>query len=132
MKRYNRIPKSLIPDIIPALEGAHEKWIRGESQTEKTYVDWWWAEGKFPCSLCHFKDNHKEKCPLADKPCGHELNGTGCAIEWNRCKDAIRNNDFPEYHKQSALMRDRIGGLLNKARDMHSRTIYAVKVIANK
>ncbi len=121
MKPYNRIAKSLIPKIIPVLEKARKKWIKGTEQTEETYWDWFNKVGYENCSLCNMfstiiKNRNcynidGKRCPLKD-------NKQECCVEFHACFGAWDDNDFESFHKYAILLRDRIGKLLDKARKM--------------
>ena len=120
MKRYNRIAKSLIPDIIPALEKAHEKWIKGAEQREGIWIDWWDGSGLNYCGLCDFlrvsgelNCYYKPRCPLRDF-----IFFDSCCYEWCQMRNARNHYNYIEFHKNAILLRDRIGKLLERARRM--------------
>ncbi|HDY88700.1 MAG TPA: hypothetical protein ENH82_11405 [bacterium] len=121
MKRYNRIWKSLFPDIIPALEKAHEKWIEGANQAELHYISWWQNKGKSPCSLCDLIDGNTDKrCPLDDYNHCAVNDGDKCCIEWENCYEAADEDegDYPKFNKNAIMLRARIGKLLERAKGM--------------
>ncbi len=103
-----------------------DKWTEGAQCTEENYLGWWSERG---CKKCSFCDYYciimgcilQGGCPLRDS-------GYSCAREYDVCRFSVLRHDFPTFHKNAAVIRDRIAALPHTEREKTTVKLLLVSI----